>query len=438
MLRVPPLDEFGCADPARTLAARVCDSNAQAAELLEAKDQDELCGSSLASLVVEREQAAFACELGRALRGGVPDFETEMRLCSGATRRLHARLLACGAADETATGLLLVLEAPRKGAAHEPRPALLCKELVRGLSHDLRSPLMAISGFAQVLGYRHRAELGTEAQRCVDNIVHAAQRLESILASVGAPDRPAGSALETHALPLLKTETLEPGSKAAPFARPLLSAAVHELRTPLNSILGFTGSLLMRLPGPLLPEQERQLQQVESAARHMLALVDQLLDFGRERSGLARRPHARVVVQELVDSVLELLQPLARAKGLELCTRMPDPQLVVESDPRALSQILLNLVGNAIKFTQAGEVHVELEPRAGGAGWRLAVVDTGPGIASEDQDRLFQPFERLHASSTQGSGLGLYQAQQLAHDLHGEIRCESTPGHGSRFELSLP
>ncbi len=216
---------------------------------------------------------------------------------------------------------------------------------------------------------------------------------------------------------------------------PFLAAAVHELRTPLNSILGFTGSLLMRLPGPLSGQQQRQLVQIERAAKHMLALVDELLELARSESAMPERAREPLVVQEVVQAVLELLEPLAQAKGLQLGAGMPAQALVLSSDRRALTQILLNLVGNALKFTQAGAVRVELEPRADGMA--LAVVDNGCGIADADLARLFQPFERLHSGTAPGSGLGLYQAQRLAQQLGGSIRCTSSPGQGSRFELRL-
>jgi protein-histidine pros-kinase len=219
-----------------------------------------------------------------------------------------------------------------------------------------------------------------------------------------------------------------------------LAATVHELRTPLNAILGFTGTLLLRLPGPLNPEQKRQLECVERAARYLLALVDDLLSFAREAQGLVHLRRKGFVVQDLVREVLELLHPLAVARGLELKAELPTQALRVRSDRRAWMQILLNLTSNGLKFTERGEVRIELERvrAAGDAELRLRVVDSGRGITPEDQLRLFRPYERLQPGKGPGSGLGLYLAQRLAQRLGGLIRCRSRLGSGSTFEFRLP
>jgi protein-histidine pros-kinase len=219
-----------------------------------------------------------------------------------------------------------------------------------------------------------------------------------------------------------------------------LAATVHELRTPLNAILGFTGTLLLRLPGPLTREQEQQLQLVERGARYLLALVDDLVAFARDARGLVRLRRRSLVAQDVVGEVYELLRPLAAAKGLRFSLQAPVAPVRLRSDRRAWAQILHNLVGNALKFTERGEVRIELERArtVEGRELRLRVVDTGIGIAPEAQARLFQPYARLQPSAAPGSGLGLYLAQQLAQRLGGSIRCKSRPGVGSRFEFRLP
>ena len=219
-----------------------------------------------------------------------------------------------------------------------------------------------------------------------------------------------------------------------------LAATVHELRTPLNAILGFTGTLLLRMPGPLTAEQELQLRTVERAARYLLALVDDLLAFAREARGLLRPARQAGVAQDVVREVYELLRPLADGKGLRFTAQMPAQALRLRSDRRAWTQILINLVGNALKFTEHGEVRIELKraQTLDGRELRLRVVDTGPGIAPEAQARLFRPYSRLQASAAPGSGLGLYLAQRLAQRLGGRIRCTSRVGSGSAFEFRLP
>jgi len=219
-----------------------------------------------------------------------------------------------------------------------------------------------------------------------------------------------------------------------------LAATVHELRTPLNAILGFTGTLLLRMPGPLNAEQENQLRCVERGARYLLALVDDLLSFAREARGLLRPARQAVVAQDVVREVYELLRPLADGKGLRFTAQMPAQPLRLRSDRRAWMQILLNLAGNALKFTEKGEVRIELKraQTLEGRELRLRVVDTGPGIAPTAQARLFRPYSRLETSAAPGSGLGLYLAQRLAQRLGGRIRCSSRVGSGSSFEFRLP
>src|SRR5260221_4300265 len=206
-----------------------------------------------------------------------------------------------------------------------------------------------------------------------------------------------------------------------------LAATVHELRTPLNAILGFTGTLLLRMPGPLNPEQEQQLQYVERGARYLLALVDDLLAFAREAQGLLRPARQTLVAQDVVREVFELLRPLPDAQGLRFTTQAPAQPLRLRSHRRAWPQSLINLAGNAIKFTEQGEVRIvpERAPTLSGRELPLRVVDSGPGIPLEGQTRLFRPYARLQPSSSPGSGLGLYLAQRLAQRLGGRIRCKS-------------
>ena len=219
-----------------------------------------------------------------------------------------------------------------------------------------------------------------------------------------------------------------------------LAATVHELRTPLNAILGFTGTLLLRMPGPLTDEQENQLRCVERGARYLLALVDDLLSFAREARGLLRPARQAMVAQDVVREAYEMLRPLADQKGLRFTAQMPAQPLRLRSDRRAWTQILFNLAGNALKFTEQGEVRIELKraQTLEGRELRLRVIDSGPGIAPEAQARLFRPYTRLAPAAASGSGLGLYLAQRLAQRLGGRIRCQSRVGSGSSFELRLP
>jgi protein-histidine pros-kinase len=217
----------------------------------------------------------------------------------------------------------------------------------------------------------------------------------------------------------------------------------HELRTPLNAIIGFTGILLMKLPGPLTTDQENQLRLVDKAAKHLLSLINDLLDVARIESGeivLQREPVALLAV---VQEVATTLQPLAEAKGLRLEVAARTPKAVVQADRRALTQILINLATNAIKFTPDGAVKIELDQQTHGKRLctRLRVVDTGIGIAAADLPRLFQAFTQINGAGDHrqdGTGLGLYLSRKLAELMDGAITVQSEKGRGSTFELVLP
>jgi protein-histidine pros-kinase len=217
----------------------------------------------------------------------------------------------------------------------------------------------------------------------------------------------------------------------------------HELRTPLNAIIGFTGTLLMKLPGPLTPDQDSQLRTIRSSGRHLLSLINDLLDLARIESGKVELYLEDVSCQGVVEEIAAALRPLAEGKGLAFEVEIPEIDLVVESDRRALSQIVINLTNNAIKFTDRGAVRLKLahDLRNGRASTGISVIDTGAGIRPEDKAKLFQAFEQLEATSArrhEGTGLGLHLSQKLATLLGGHITFESELGHGSTFTVVLP
>jgi PAS domain S-box-containing protein len=221
-----------------------------------------------------------------------------------------------------------------------------------------------------------------------------------------------------------------------------LATMSHELRTPLNAILGFTGTLLMRLPGPLTVDQEKQLRTVQNSARHLLSLINDLLDLAKIESGKVELHTEPVAFRGVVQEVATALRPLAEAKGLRFETSTPPDEMVVRADRRALSQILLNLVNNAIKFTDAGGVTMALIRRDTDAGRvvEFAVTDSGIGIHPDDQTKLFQAFTQVDPSGKrrhEGTGLGLHLSRKLAELLGGTIAVRSEYGRGSTFTLTL-
>jgi PAS domain S-box-containing protein len=222
-----------------------------------------------------------------------------------------------------------------------------------------------------------------------------------------------------------------------------LAGMSHELRTPLNAIIGFTGTLLMQLPGPLNDEQQRQLRTVQLSGRHLLALINDLLDVSKIEAGKAELSFEPLDCAALIEELAATLRPQALAKGLDFDVLTSDAPVLLHSDRRALSQIVLNLTGNAIKFTERGHVRLSLlqRPAEAAPGVEIRIEDSGIGVPLEEQDKLFGAFVRVrgrHAGITEGTGLGLHLSQKLAELLGGCIDFVSQPGQGSRFSLWLP
>lgn len=222
-----------------------------------------------------------------------------------------------------------------------------------------------------------------------------------------------------------------------------LAAMSHELRTPLNAIIGFTGLLLMKATGPLNPGQERQLDLVQSSGKHLLSLINDLLDLAKIDSGGVQMELAEVDCRPVIEEVVGTLRPSAEGKGLHLLMKLPDREVTVRTDKRALQQILINLTNNAIKFTEAGSITVDMcvAQHQGQSMMELSIIDSGIGISQTDQDRLFHPFTQVGGAvkaRAEGAGLGLYLCRKLAELLGGHIELHSQIGHGSRFMLRLP
>jgi PAS domain S-box-containing protein len=216
-----------------------------------------------------------------------------------------------------------------------------------------------------------------------------------------------------------------------------LAATSHDLRTPLNSILGFSEMLLQGMAGALTEEQGKQITLIQEAGRHLLVLINGLLDLSRVEAGREDVVVESVEARSVVAAVAATLQPLAAGKGIELNSFVPDG-LVLRTDATKLRRILTNLLGNAIKFTERGSA--ALDVRADGDTVRFVVVDTGPGIAPERLGDIFEEFVQLQPrdAKREGTGLGLPISEHLAALLGGEITVESDFGHGATFTLVLP
>ncbi len=225
-----------------------------------------------------------------------------------------------------------------------------------------------------------------------------------------------------------------------------LATMSHELRTPLNAISGHVQLVELGLHGPVTPEQRDALNRAQRAQRHLLGLINDVLNLAKIEAGRADYRMDEVVVAELAADVTSLVAPQLAAKGVTFAVDVPDEHAAVAwADREKTSQVLLNLLSNAIKFTDAGG-HVTLEARAedGGAGPVVVfrVRDTGRGIPFEDRDRIFEPFVQLdagYARQQEGTGLGLAISRDLARGMGGDLTLvTSSEDHGSVFALTLP
>jgi signal transduction histidine kinase len=230
------------------------------------------------------------------------------------------------------------------------------------------------------------------------------------------------------------------GAEAASQAKStMISSISHELRTPLNALLGYLDLMTEGLAGPVTERQTKMLGRMKVAALHLLQLVEQILTYSRTEAGQLKVSLEEIDVGGLVKETTALIEPLLAASGLSFQMRLPKKRLTVLTDPALLRQILINLLTNAIKFTDSGEILLEIS--ADGTDLRCAVHDTGIGIAKRDMERIFEPFQRVEQERVvreEGTGLGLAVSRRLARLLGGDVTAVSKLGAGSTFTVRLP
>jgi signal transduction histidine kinase len=233
-----------------------------------------------------------------------------------------------------------------------------------------------------------------------------------------------------------KSHQLEAESK---HKSQFLANMSHELRTPLNAIIGYTDLILDNIYGEAPDRMRQVIERVQTNGRHLLGLINDVLDLTKIEAGQLTLSLADYSLKELVDGVIIALEPLAREKRLAFNAYLPAHLPMGHGDEHRISQVLLNLVGNAIKFTDKGEVAIKAS--AGNGTFTVGVSDSGPGISPSDQARIFGEFQQADNSSTRrkgGTGLGLSIAKRIVEMHNGRIWVESALGKGSTFFFSLP
>ena len=219
-----------------------------------------------------------------------------------------------------------------------------------------------------------------------------------------------------------------------------LAAMSHELRTPLNAIGGYVDLLAMGVRGPVSEEQHRDLERIRSSQKHLLAIINDLLNFSRIESGRLAYDIEPLQLGHVLAEVQPMIGPQAMQKQIELTWPEPDAELTVSADAAKLQQILLNLLSNAVKFTPSGG-RIAIGHDASDDDVCVTVADTGVGIPAEQIESIFEPFVQLgrgFSSPGEGTGLGLAISRDLARAMRGDITVRSTVGRGSIFTLKLP
>ena len=219
-----------------------------------------------------------------------------------------------------------------------------------------------------------------------------------------------------------------------------LAVMSHELRTPLNAISGYAELMEMGIHGPVTDAQLQALDRIQASQRHLLGLINQVLNYTRIEAGALRFQLSDMPLGEAIGAAEALVVPQMRARGLRYVFGGCDPALAVRADREKLQQVLLNLLSNAVKFTEpGGEVRVACATH--GTTVRVTVVDTGVGVAREQLAQIFEPFVQVDQRLTrphEGVGLGLAISRELARGMGGDLTADSTPGVGSTFTLLLP
>jgi PAS domain S-box-containing protein len=333
----------------------------------------------------------------------------------------HAQILSEELGEQIKPGFEVFVAHPKRNLCEENEWTFICKDGKRVpvllTISALRAEAGQFTGFVALaydLTERKKAE--QQLERHKDELEHTVQQ-------------------RTHEL-LLARDAAEAANKAKSV---FLANMSHELRTPLNAILGF--STLIGRDSSLSPNQRENIEIINRSGEHLLTLINDVLEIAKIEAGKLQLQIAPFDLVSMVCEVAEMMRWRAKSKGLDLHLEMSsDCPHYIKGDEARLRQILINLAGNAIKFTATGGVTIRFGTKSNkGLTLLIEVEDSGPGISKQDQKRLFKPFVQLEEDGKQqGTGLGLTITKQFVELMKGGIRVESSPGNGSLFRIALP
>jgi PAS domain S-box-containing protein len=404
------------------------------------------------------EQQRFLAEAGALLAASLDYEETLRRLCRMAVPVL-ADLCVLDLVDDD--GRVRRVDAAHDGPAHAPSLEALLRVAPLPGSADpvavaLRTGAPVVSNHPRAAGAEPAADalrpagiaerLGIQAFMAVP-LVAGGRVLGSLLLCVTHSGRRYDDSERVRAEELARRAALAIDN-ARLYARAVeanraktdfLAVMSHELRTPLNAVIGYTDLFLLGVPTPLPEPMRPQMLRVQAAARHLLELIDEILTFARLEAGQEAVRVEPVTAGTLAQDAAALVEPLALERGIGFTVHLPPDEIRLETDARKARQVLLNLLENAVEFTDRGGA--SLAVRRNGESVEFVVSDTGVGMTPEQMEHIFEPFWQADQGLMRthgGSGLGLAVARQLARLLGGDVSAESRPGEGSVFTLRLP
>ncbi|TDB38121.1 MAG: PAS domain S-box protein [Actinobacteria bacterium] len=398
---------------------------------------DELCALTPLDLKPELTPAAFEALL-EPLRTGAAStsaFETVHRRKDGTEYPIEARVQLTNRGEKDVF-LALVSDISERRAAEQELEVYRkhLETLVAERTDELQAANEELAATNEELAATNEELAATNEELAASNeeLASLNEEFESTNEELEALYQEA--ATSGRELERLNRALAEADSAKSDF----LASMSHELRTPLNSVIGFSDIMLQGMAGQLNAEQHRQMEMINNSGKHLLALINDVLDLSKVEAGRMEADVEMFDLCEAAREVVESVRPQAAATELALTLTCPEGALEVASDERLVKQVLFNLLSNAIKFTVVGSVTVSVAADVRGA--HLSVSDTGPGIAREDLERIFDAFTQVRSTDRRpdGTGLGLAVSSKLAALLGGEITVQSAPGVGSTFALRLP